>query len=177
MTAVYAPCLCGSGKKFKFCCYQMHKKGEMIPIVSASKFPIYECKVAENWEGIGISPVNVVRELANGAYVFVSYLVDFWCLGLKDVIIKIGITESELRHLFKNKDSLITIPYQDARSLILGAIDYAKMLDIPPLVGMEWPLLSKPINPTNKSFHLEKMDSPCIFKDPMTMKITTWKKL
>jgi SEC-C motif len=169
MTSVYAPCLCGSGKKFKFCCYQTYKQGEMIPDTSASsKFPIYECKVIENWEETGISPVYVVRELANGAYVFVSYLVDFWCLGIKDVIIKIGITESELMHLFKNNYSLITIPYQDARSLVLGAIDFARTLDIPP--HSSWNGVASSFieanQPYEQKFSFGKDGSPLYFSGP-----------
>lgn len=31
MSDIYAPCLCGSGKKFKFCCYGIQKKGGVIP--------------------------------------------------------------------------------------------------------------------------------------------------
>jgi hypothetical protein len=31
MNDIYLPCLCGSGKKFKFCCYEIQKKGSIIP--------------------------------------------------------------------------------------------------------------------------------------------------
>jgi len=63
---------------------------------ASSKFPVYECRVIENCQEAGISPIYVVRELANDVYVFISYLVDFWCLGLNDVIVKIGITSVSL---------------------------------------------------------------------------------
>lgn len=133
MTAMYVPCLCGSDKKYKFCCYQAYKKGEMMHINWAnSKFPIYACKILENCEETGVSTVYVVRELANNEYAFVSYLVDFWCLGLKDVFVKIGVTETEVEQVFKNNYPLTDIPYQDARSLVLGVIDFAKSMDIPP---------------------------------------------
>ena len=132
MTDVYAPCLCGSGKKFKFCCLHALKKWETNTLESTAKFPIHVCKVLKNWHEMGLSPVHVVREIANGTYAYVSYLMDFWCLGLKDVTVKIGMSEYELRHLFKNSGDLQTISYQDARSLILGGIDFAKSIGIPP---------------------------------------------
>jgi hypothetical protein len=91
---VYAPCLCGSGKKFKFCCYHMHKKGEMIfSSIDCSKFPVHVCKVMRDWQDIGLSPVTVIRKLGNQSYALASYLVDFWCLGVKDCFVKIGIRE------------------------------------------------------------------------------------
>lgn len=133
MSDIYASCLCGSGKKFKFCCHGTLKKRESIPATSeCSKFPIYECKVLENWEETGISPVYVVRELNKNSYVFISYLVDFWCLGVKDTMLKFGISKTDLAHIYSRSDDLVTVPYEDARSLILGTVDFAKAIDIAP---------------------------------------------
>jgi hypothetical protein len=133
MNDVYAPCLCGSGKKFKFCCYGIQKKGGVIPATSeCCKFPIYECKVLKNWGETGISPIYVSRELTKDSYVFISYLVDFWCLGVKDTTLKFGISKSDLEHIYSRSDDLETISYQDARSLIIGATDFAKTINIAP---------------------------------------------
>lgn len=138
MNNIYVPCLCGSGKKFKFCCHAIHKKGETIPASSGcSKFPIYECKALKNWDEIGISPVCVVRELDKNMYVFISYLVDFWCLGVKDTTVKFGISKEDLKYFYEHTADIVgeeleTISYEDARSLILGSIDFAKTIDLPP---------------------------------------------
>lgn len=135
MNDIYAPCLCGSGKKFKFCCYGIQKKGGVIPATpECCKFPIYECKVLKDWEKTGISPVYVSRELTKDSYVFISYLVDFWCLGVKDTIIKFGITKRDLSQIYNRGDDydFETISYQDARSLVLGAMDFARSIDISP---------------------------------------------
>jgi hypothetical protein len=136
MLDVYSPCPCGSGKNFKFCCYQSYKKGDFEKIIKrASHLPIYECKAFDKWEETGMTPVTIARALNQETYVLVSYLVDSWCLGLKDVLIKIGMSAFELSHYYEmtsQDQSLISISYQDARSLILGAIDYAKNLGIEP---------------------------------------------
>lgn len=133
MNDIYAPCLCGSGRKFKFCCYGIQKRGGVIPATSEyCKFPIYECKVLKNWEEVGISPVYVSRELTKDSYVFISYLVDFWCLGVKDTVLKFGISKADLKYIYSRSDNLETVSYQDARSLILGAIDFAKEINIAP---------------------------------------------
>lgn len=105
----------------------------MIPATSeCCKFPIHECKVLKNWQETGISPVYVSRELTKDSYVFISYLVDFWCLGLKDTILKLRASRVDLSNIYNRGGDLVTISYQDARSLILGAIDFAKAIDIAP---------------------------------------------
>lgn len=147
MTDVYAPCLCGSGNKFKFCCYQAVKKGNMQSLISGiTKFPIHTCRVLNDWEEEGISPVYVVRKLTNASYVFASYMVDFWCLGVKDVAFKVGINDALLEGIFDRGHSMKSIPYQEARSMILGAVDYARS------VGM-------PLSPTLESIHLSFIEA------------------
>lgn len=91
-------------------------------------------KVLKNWEETGISPVYVTRELTKDSYVFISYLMDFWRLGLKNTIIKFGITKRDLSKIYNRGDDydFETVSYQDARSLILGAVDFAKAIDIAP---------------------------------------------
>lgn len=133
MVDIYAPCLCGSGKKFKFCCYGIQKKGGVIPAtVECCKFPIYECKVLKNWKEVGISPVYVSRELSKESFVFISYLVDFWCLGVKDATLKFGISRADLKYIYNRNDDLETISYQNARSLVLGAVNFAQAIGIAP---------------------------------------------
>ncbi len=129
MSSVYCPCVCGSDKKFKFCCLPTIKKGEMIPYTSGcSKFPIYQCKVSVDWESTGLAPVVVIREMGHGSYALISYLVDFYCLGVKDTDIKIGINKLALNDIYP-RFHLTDISYEDARSMILGAVDFAKNID------------------------------------------------
>lgn len=131
MTDVYAPCLCGSGKKFKFCCQNI-KEGVASTSSDCSKFPIYECKILENWETEGMTNLFVVREVTKNTYVLVSYLIDLWCLGLKDSFMKFGLSKAELINIYNQRGGLIAIPYEEARSIILGAVDFAKGIDIAP---------------------------------------------
>lgn len=55
-------------------------------------------------------------------------------MGLKDTIIKFGITKRDLSQIYNRGGDydFETISYQDARSLILGAMDFAKTIDIAP---------------------------------------------
>lgn len=47
-------------------------------------------------------------------------------------MLKLGISQTDLKYLYGQSDDLEAIPYQDARSLILGAIDFAKAIHIAP---------------------------------------------
>lgn len=136
--------------------------------LDTTHFPIYQCNVIENWKDLGMSSVHVIRSLPNGTYVFVSYLIDFWCLGLKDSFSKVGVAKSELRHLFKNSSNYITISYQEARSLILGAIDYAKAIEILP--HSSWDGFSSSFiegnQPYEKIFTFGKDGAPFYFAGP-----------
>ena len=55
-------------------------------------------------------------------------------MGLKDTILKFGITKRDLSQFYNRGSSydFVTIPYEDARSLVLGAIEFANALDINP---------------------------------------------
>lgn len=92
----------------------------------------YICKVHQDWETLGISPVYVVKKISDNSYALVNYLVDFWCLGVKDVFFKVGVTRERLNISLDNQAGLVDISYEDARSLILGAADFAASLGIAP---------------------------------------------
>ncbi|MBS0627116.1 MAG: hypothetical protein JSS09_02770 [Verrucomicrobia bacterium] len=135
---IYNPCLCGKDKKFKFCCYPLIKEGKTLPESDlCSKFAIYDCKISSNWKKDGISPILVIRKINDSTYVLGNYLIDFWCLGLKDAFINYMLTEDELKSsLQKSAAALISISYEEARNLILGSIDSAKPIETEP--NSEW---------------------------------------
>lgn len=122
----YQPCSCGSGKKFKFCCYE--KYGALTAASDeelcwrSAEFKIYESRVSPDWQNSGVAEVLVVRQMPNLKYIVGAYLVDVFCLGLKDTFFQARLSEAEVRAL-RNRfpEKLEEIPYEDARSVILGA--------------------------------------------------------
>src|SRR5438045_3086982 len=86
MNDKYEPCSRGSGKKFKFCCYE---KREPLRGVSAealarraAEFPVDQCFISRHWKERGIAQVLVVRQLLDGMSLMGVYLVDVFCLGI-----------------------------------------------------------------------------------------------
>lgn len=137
MTEKYAPCSCGSGKKFKFCCFLAGKALDTADphalLRRAVDFPIHECVVNADWKARGLASVGVVREMPNLKYLMGVYLVDTYCLGVKDAFSQVNIRASRIAE-FKSRSNLRfePIPYEDARSLVLGAIEYARELGFEP---------------------------------------------
>ena len=141
MIDLYGPCSCGSGKKYKFCCKEKEKQFNNVPpreLVRRSKeFPISECIVDEGWAERGMATIIVVRQLPNLRCIFGCYLVDTLCLGLKNTFCNANLPYSEIAG-FKNRmpHSLMPIDYEDARSIVFGAMAFAKRLGFEP--NQDW---------------------------------------
>ena len=129
MISAYDPCPCKSGKKFKFCCHTILTKknsGELIKV--ATNWPVYNCW---NCYETGYSykvTVFVVRAIPNGNYILGCYLLDLLSIGIKDTFMAKNLSKSSLSK-YDVDDERITkefLSYQDARSLILGSLDFGK---------------------------------------------------
>ena len=136
MSDKYGPCPCGSGKKFKFCCYE---KRETLGGVSdaaltrrAAEFPVDKCFTSQRWKEHGIAQVLVARQLPDGTSLMGAYLVDVFCLGLKNAFVA-RLRPDELQSFLKSCPAAMQqISYEDARSVILGAIEFAMRFGLPP---------------------------------------------
>jgi hypothetical protein len=137
MIDLYGPCACGSGKKYKFCCKQNENLFRDVPprelVRRSREFPISECVVNEDWVERGMATIVVVRKLPNSRCVLGCYLADILCLGLKNTFCNANLPYSEIVG-FKERMplSFTAIHYEDARSVVFGAIEYAKRLGFEP---------------------------------------------
>ncbi len=133
MQPIYQSCGCGSGTKFKFCC--LRKPAEDVLQVS-KKFRIFECLIAnEEWQEFGMSTALVSRKIVDDRLICAVYCIDMYCLGVKDTFALVNITIDEyleLRGNFKNRFEMTMIDYEDCRSLVLGAVDFARSLGFEP---------------------------------------------
>lgn len=172
MAEMYAPCPCGSGAKFKFCCFQKrktldHETPEAL-IQRAMEFPVYRCWASPDWKDSGLATVCVVREMPNLQYVAAAYLVDVYCLGLKKTSWQTHIRPQELPN-YKSMIGLDLEPiaYEDARSLILGGIAYARELGFEPNPRWEKskPLV-EPERPFVPKFEFGKDGKPFYIEGP-----------
>lgn len=173
MQPIYEHCGCGSGNEFKLCCNQ--KSAEEI-LRDSSKFPIYECLISERWQVTGLASLLVSRKISDDLFLLGSYLVDLYCLGLKDTLALSRIdTEDYLitRHFFTSRHEVIDVDYEDARSIVLGAIDYAHSLGFRP--QHDWidsQFVIEAVRSYEEKFEFGVDGIPCYIEGPNDDRIT-----
>ncbi len=106
-----------------------------IRLASAEKWPIVASLVPEDlWHG-GMGQLILARRHPNGRLACAVFLVDTYCLGVKDAFWKI-MTESEydevLRKVQTTGGALDAVTPEHFAKLVYGAVDYAQALGLPP---------------------------------------------
>ena len=141
-------CPCGSGKKYKKCCLSKDEEAEVEAsgsawdyqeakkaIRSSQNYPVEKCLINGDWEKKGMANIIVIRRQEEDRYIFAGYLVDLFCLGVKDAFCNAGLSrravEEQLSHVMK-RDSFQPIDLEYAKEIIYGAIDYAKKIGFDP---------------------------------------------
>ena len=98
-----------------------------------AEFPVYRCLINPRWQEEGLAEVFVVRQLPNLTCLIGVYLVDVFCLGIKDTFVLTRFKYEDLRAFLKRFPlPFDEIAYEDARSVIMGAAEYARQLGFEP---------------------------------------------
>jgi yecA family protein len=93
----------------------------------------YEAFITPEWSTLGIAQVAVIRR-RDSDLAYAAFVVDVWCLGVKDAMTLDDTTEDELAELLDRSypDGRETIDPHCARKLIDGAVAYAERLGFAP---------------------------------------------
>lgn len=97
--------------------------------------PIGECYITPNWKENGISQIIVTRIRPSGNLAVGIFLVDTFCIGVKDATYYTNMSESEFSDMIQRYESgpgLEKILYDEAHNIIYGAIGYAEDAGIKP---------------------------------------------
>ena len=96
---------------------------------------IYKCYASTNWEETGLSNVVVSRQHKQGGLTCGIYLVDTFCIGLKqtEYLFNTGQTQFDrlIKHLSNDPD-FKEVSYEYAHNLIYAAIEFADEAGIKP---------------------------------------------
>ena len=120
---------------------KQHKTKKIVPLMSPEKYirtkavtlPVYQCYVYEDWKEVGMSTVYVSRQHAGGGISFCSYLVDLYCLGVKDSFFGFNVSLSEWVNLVHSVDEVFglqEISYELAHNIVYAADDYVQELGL-----------------------------------------------
>lgn len=147
----YKPCPCGSGEKYKFCCYAA---GRTLPgpgEVAAARIamergnpreiphgrvgpewfeaPFHQATVNAGWRDLGIADLYLFRRVGATLYGH-AYLVDAFGLGLKDCYPMRPLAEADFGRFLERRrrgvGKVQEVEQEFARSLVWGGVSYAR---------------------------------------------------
>ncbi len=96
--------------------------------------PLGKCHVSSDWQEKGLVTLVVTREHTNGNFTFGLFLVDLYCLGVKETFYVFN--DQEKYHSFlkvlEEEEGIEECSYSLAHNIIYGAVAYAKDLGFKP---------------------------------------------
>jgi hypothetical protein len=111
-----------------------HSDNPVIRFAAAAMWPIVETLVPDTLLSDGIGQLLIARRIPDGRLAFGSFLVDVYCLGVKDAYWDI-ISEWEFDNI-KTKlgghQALQSVTPEYFAKLIYGAVEYAQSMNIAP---------------------------------------------
>ncbi|MFZ4625935.1 MAG: SEC-C metal-binding domain-containing protein [Rhodoferax sp.] len=168
----YRPCPCGSGRKYKFCCHakqQLVSNAHPLALVkAAAQYPISQCVINQHWQQGGMANIFIARQLPNAKFLFAGYLVDLLCLGVKDTFFNANVPQAELDAMPARFGMPIEpIDFEDARSIILGSIEFADQHGfVPHADWQQTQYLVEPDRPFEPKFTFGKHGKPLFIVGP-----------
>ena len=102
----------------------------------ARKLPLYECRVNPDWRELGLATVVVARSHAGGGITWASYLIDVFCVGLKQTSFAFNNDlddYEEMLDILSEMQDLELAEYVLVHNIVYGGIAYAEDLGIKPL--------------------------------------------
>ncbi len=103
----------------------------------ARAFPLLECWISSNWQenNLGLVEILVAREQPDGEICFGVFLIDKFCLGLKNTFARAGFSrtryQGEIHHLF-HEILPVACPPELAHQMIYASIEYAAQFGFTP---------------------------------------------
>lgn len=109
-------------------------KRQSPDLIKAREFPIHGCWIMDGWENEGITPVVVARLQGSGRIMFGVYMVDLYCLGIKNVYTREGYSLNRFQRELPKIciDAPLPCSVELAHELIYGALEYAQKLGFEP---------------------------------------------
>ena len=108
--------------------------GQSPYLQNARVYPLHGCWIMDGWQDTGITPVIVARMQDNDRIMFGVYMVDYYCLGIKNAYTRVNYSrnrfERELPKLCANAP--VSCSVELAHELIYGALEYAEKLGFEP---------------------------------------------
>jgi len=95
---------------------------------NARQYPILGCWTIEDWQEAGIAPVIIARKQDDEKVLYANYLVDLYCLGVKDVVVDEDVPQKRFERALQKMcmEAPHEIPVDLAHEILYGALEYAR---------------------------------------------------
>lgn len=96
--------------------------------------PIGKCYANPSWKQAGEANVVVTRNHKQGTYTVGFYLVDTYCIGVKDSFYRFNLDEDEYEEMMEQmqEHGMEEVSYNEAHNLVWGAVAFAEEAGIKP---------------------------------------------
>jgi hypothetical protein len=154
---------------------EKHKAGstmsgrEALQIIGAARAPVRTCVMAERLFADGIGWVVLARTLPSGQVGASFFLVDVWCLGVKDAFFLVmpQLAFEERMHESSRDQPVVVIDPSVARKLLHDAAAYAGSFGLAPSTGFaKAEALFGEIPMATKTFSFGKDGKPFFMSGP-----------
>ncbi|MDE6442904.1 MAG: hypothetical protein K2K64_00570 [Muribaculaceae bacterium] len=99
----------------------------------ASNLPLYKCFISKNYKEAGEVIAIISRTRGNGKLCTANFLIDLWCLGIKDVFGNVNLEKERFDDYIKeNSEILMECDYPLVHNMIYGAEEFAEEIEINP---------------------------------------------
>ena len=98
----------------------------------ARSLEIGKCYISDNFKECGEGAIFVTRLHKGGKISMAFYLVDIYCLGVKDSLYRLRMEEEEVQEYLTHYKKMNEISYEEAHNWIYGAIAFAEEGGIEP---------------------------------------------
>lgn len=101
---------------------------------NARRYPLIGCWTIQDWQESGLAPVILARQQEDGNVLYANYLVDLYCLGIKDVVVDENVPKKRFERLIQKMCMYVplAISVELAHEIVYGALDYARKYGFEP---------------------------------------------
>lgn len=104
-----------------------------VALAHVAKMPVHDAQISEDLTaGMGIA--LLARRLPDGRIAFASFLLDLFCLGAKDVFLRLCSPAEYQEHVERVQRGMATrkVSGECLAKLVLGAVEFARSCGLPP---------------------------------------------
>ncbi|MFQ6037019.1 MAG: hypothetical protein ACE5L7_12015 [Candidatus Aminicenantales bacterium] len=104
-------------------------------IKNAKHYPLHECLIDKEWQDRGLAQILLSRRQPNNKLIFGVYLVDTYCLGLRNTFCNADISPEEYQRMkLTTFREAVLVPCSPEKvcKIIFGAVEYARGLGFTP---------------------------------------------